>query len=490
MVRRALTVTVCLLLALPGAMPALAQSGEFAGSEALREAVTAQGLVRHLEALDAIADRHDETRVSGTPGYDASVAYVISRLRGAGYDVDKQRFAYDFFDVLSPPVLEQVNPKQVTYEEGVDFATMDYSGSGDVTAEVVAVDLTLPPTPETSSTSGCELEDFPTEVVGNIALIQRGTCLFGDKANNAEAAGAAGVIMFNEGNPTDPTRVELLLGTLEPPVAEVPVVGTTFSLGAVLANGVSSGPTGGTVHLQTHTIAERRPTYNVIAETPTGNARNVVMAGAHLDSVGDGPGINDNGSGIAGVLEVALQLARLDIDIRNKVRFAFWGAEESGLIGSTRYVENLSRTQLLNIDLYLNFDMIGSTNFVRFVYDGNGSAFGIRGPRGSAALERTFAAYFRDAGLPSSETPFDGRSDYQAFINAGIPAGGLFTGAEGKKTEEEEATYGGQAGVAYDSCYHEFCDQLGNVDRNVLHEMADAISHAVYRYSQETSSLN
>jgi Zn-dependent M28 family amino/carboxypeptidase len=170
--------------------------------------------------------------------------------------------------------------------------------------------------------------------------------------------------------------------------------------------------------------------------------------------------------------------------------FRAGGAEEAGLIGSTHYVGNLSWRQLRDIGLYLNLDMIGPSNFVRFVYCGNGSAFGIRGPRGSAAIERAFAAYFRQVGLPSSETPFDGGSDYQAFIDAGIPAGGLFTGAEGIKTEEEEEVYGGQAGVPYDACYHELCDQLGNVDRNVLHEMADAIAHVVYRYSQDTRSLN
>jgi Zn-dependent M28 family amino/carboxypeptidase len=490
MVRRPLTAAVCVLLTLALAMPALAQGGGFAGSRRLREAVTVSGLVRHLRALDAIGDRHDETRASGTSGYNASVRYVTGRLRAAGYDVRKQRFVFDFFDELSPPVLEQVSPKQVTYEEGVDFATMDYSGSGNVTAELVAVDLTLPPTNEPSSTSGCEDEDFPADVDGNIALIQRGTCLFRDKAVNAQEAGAIGVVIFNEGNPTDPTRIELLTGTLSPPALDVPVVGTTFALGEELANGATSGPTGVSVHLKTETISERRPTYNVIAETPEGNPRNVVMAGAHLDSVTDGPGINDNGSGVAGILEVALQMARLDIDPRNKVRFAFWGAEEAGLIGSTYYVDNLSRRQLRNIDLYLNFDMIGSPNYVRFVYDGNGSAFGIRGPRGSGAIERAFAAYFRHVSLASGETPFNGRSDYQAFIDAGIPAGGLFTGAEGIKTEEEEEIYGGRAGVPYDPCYHEFCDQLGNVDRSVLHQMADAIAHVVYRYSQDTSSLN
>ena len=208
------------------------------------------------------------------------------------------------------------------------------------------------------------------------------------------------------------------------------------------------------------------------------------MAGAHLDSVVAGPGINDNGSGTAGVLETALQMARLDIETEDKVRFAFWGAEENGLIGSTYYVENLSRSERRAIDLYLNFDMIGSPNFVRLIYDGDGSAFGIAGPEGSAGIEETFAAYFEHKGLATGETAFDGRSDYQAFIDRGIPAGGLFTGAEGIKTPEEEQIYGGEAGVAYDPCYHQACDVLSNVNRKVLHQMADAIAHTVLTFAE------
>ncbi len=157
------------------------------------------------------------------------------------------------------------------------------------------------------------------------------------------------------------------------------------------------------------------------------------MAGAHLDSVADGPGINDNGSGSAALLEIAMQMAELSIEPRNTVRFAWWGAEEAGLVGSQFYVDSLTKREVKNIELYLNFDMIGSPNYGRFVYDGDGDAFGIKGPTGSANIERTFEDYFASQGLASEPTAFDGRSDYDAFITAGIPAGGLFTGAEDAK---------------------------------------------------------
>jgi Zn-dependent M28 family amino/carboxypeptidase len=176
----------------------------------------------------------------------------------------------------------------------------------------------------------------------------------------------------------------------------------------------------------------------------------------------------------------------------NKVRFAWWGAEELGLVGSTRYVASLSDAQKDTIALNLNFDMVGSPNFVRFVYDGDNSAFppgpgGAQpGPPGSGAIEQVFAKYFADQGLASAPTPFNGRSDYGPFITAtspahpnGIPAGGLFTGVEGIKTAEEAAVYGGTAGVAYDPCYHQACDTFDNVSLTALDQMSDAEAHAI-----------
>jgi Zn-dependent M28 family amino/carboxypeptidase len=219
---------------------------------------------------------------------------------------------------------------------------------------------------------------------------------------------------------------------------------------------------GGPVEARLAVFAEvqRKTTENVIADTRAGRTDRVVVVGAHLDSVLEGPGINDNGSGSSVILEIALQMSELGIEPTNQVRFAFWGAEESGLIGSTHYVNSLSKRQQKDIALYLNFDMVASPNYVRFVYDGDGSGFGIKGPTGSGRIEDIFTEFFQSERLASEPTAFDGRSDYQAFINAGIPAGGLFTGAEGVKSATQAATYGGVAGAAYDPCYHQACDSL------------------------------
>ena len=227
------------------------------------------------------------------------------------------------------------------------------------------------------------------------------------------------------------------------------------------------------------------PTSNVIAETRDGDPDNVIVVGAHLDSVGVGPGINDNGSGSATILEIAEQLRK--VKPRNKIRFIWFGAEEHGLLGSEAYVDSLPQAERDKIAAMLNFDMVGSPNFVRFVYDGDLSdseppAGGA--PPASAEIEELFLDYFESQGLETEPTAFDGRSDYGPFIFAGIPAGGLFTGAEEIKTEEQAAIYGGTAGEPYDPCYHLGCDDIDNLDHTALDQMSDAAAHATITLAQ------
>ena len=351
---------------------------------------------------------------------------------------------------------------------------------------MTAVDVVIPPTPAPSSTSGCEASDFAGFPAGNVALVQRGTCTFRQKADNASAAGASAVVIFNEGQPG---RTDLIVGTLGSAGVTIPVVGLSFADGAAIVGQLGSGSV--TLHVVTSTESETRQTVNVLAETgKQSDPSNVVVVGAHLDSVLPGPGINDNGSGSATILEVARQITKFKTT--NRIRFAFWGAEELGLVGSTRYVASLSNAQKDAIALHLNFDMVGSPNFVRFVYDGDNSAFppgpgGAQpGPPGSGAIERVFTDYFASQNLASAPTPFNGRSDYGPFITTtspahpgGIPAGGLFTGAEGIKTAAEAGVYGGTAAVAYDHCYHQACDTYDNVSLTGLDQMSDAVAHAV-----------
>jgi Zn-dependent M28 family amino/carboxypeptidase len=220
----------------------------------------------------------------------------------------------------------------------------------------------------------------------------------------------------------------------------------------------------------------------------------VVMAGAHLDSVPEGPGINDNGSGVAAVLETAVQLGNSP-QVHNAVRFAFWGAEELGLIGSRNYVESLKLDDLKNIALYLNFDMLASPNPGYFTYDGDQSLPAeTRGqpvvPEGSAGIERTLVAYLKSAGKTAEDTSFDGRSDYEGFTLAGIPAGGLFSGAEAKKSADQAKLWGGTADEPFDPNYHQKTDTLDHIDRTSLGINGSGVAYALALYAQDLSGRN
>jgi Zn-dependent M28 family amino/carboxypeptidase len=405
----------------------------------LQECVTVEGVREHQAALQAIADANGGIREAGTPGYDASVDYVVDVMAAAGWEVELHVFPFTF---VPPATLQQTAPINANYETGA----FSGSGFGTFAGPVFPVDLALDP--PRASTSGCEPSDFDgLDFSGpnDIALIQRGTCFFSVKAVNAEAAGAEAVIIFNQGNTSN--RMGLIVANASqlpdgsPSNLTVPVVGASF------ANGVALSQAGSEAFVNVDP-PEQRPQANVIAELP-GKGDNVVMVGAHLDSVQAGPGIQDNGSGSAAMLEVAEQMAK--VKPRNTVRFAWWGAEESGLVGSTAYVNDLSQEEQDEIILYLNFDMIGSPNYVFHIYDGDDSD-GVGagpGPEGSAQIEKFFEGFYEERGEPFKGTDFSGRSDYGPFIAVGIPAGGLFTGAEVVKTAEEAEIWGGTAGDQY-----------------------------------------
>ena len=468
---RALLAGMALTLALAPA--AQADHDPMKTSKDLREDVKVAGIRAHLQALQNIATMNGGTRASGTAGYDASAAYVMRRLERAGYEPEQQEFTFKAFEELAAAALQRVSPNPRTFVDPDEFQTMDYSGSGDVTAAVTAVDVVLPPgAAANSNTSGCEAADFAGFPAGGVALMQRGTCPFAQKVENAQAAGAAAAIVFNEGQPG---RDDTLAGTLgEDTTATIPAVGTSFAIGNELA------APGTVVRVFTSTKITPVTTSNVIADLaprrPRG-AGKVVLVGAHLDSVPEGPGINDNGSGVGTILEIAEEMAK-DRPSRNPVRFAFWGAEEAGLVGATRYVAGLSDEEGARIGLNLNFDMLASPNFIRLVYDGDGSAFGLAGPSGSDDIEHVFEAYFAAKGLAADPTAFDGRSDYKPFIDVGIPAGGLFSGAENVKTPEQQARHGGVAGEPFDRCYHQACDTISNINYVGLSQLSQAATHA------------
>ena len=449
----------------------------------ITECVTLDAVRSHQAAWQAIADANGGTRVSGTPGYDQSVMYVVETLEAAGYDVEVQSFPFNAFINLGGSVLaRKTQPDPTFYEEDADFALLSQTDAGGAFARVTAVDLELGL--GNASTSGCEPEDFADFPSGHIALVQRGTCTFQAKAENAADAGAVGVIIFNQGN--EEGRFDLINATLGNEYqGGIPVVFTSYDLGREFSRIRNLK-----LRIRTDVFRGETTSENVIATLPGENADNIVAVGAHLDSVEEGPGIQDNGTGSAAILETAIQLAGTTPE--NTVRFFWWGAEESGLVGSTYYVGNLSEEEIEDIALYLNFDMVGSPNYFFGVYDGDDSdLFGAGpGPEGSQQIEQRFEAFYESRGLPYKGTDFSGRSDYGPFIEVGIPAGGLFTGAEEIKTEEEVEIWGGTAGIQYDPCYHEACDTFDNVDLFALDTNSDAIATVTLQYAQSTEEIN
>ena len=328
--------------------------------------------------------------------------------------------------------------------------------------------------------------DFAGFVPGRIALIQRGTCSFALKVSNAQAAGASAVILFNQGNTPERSVTLTNISAVPPPgsvtTITVPVVGTSFAAGESLAAPAT-----------TATVAVINvPQKNVIAELDGRNDDNVVMAGGHLDGVEAGPGINDNGSGSAALLETAIMIAKLKPE--NTLRFAWWGGEEAGLLGSQAYVDDLSAAERDRIALYMNYDMIGSPNYIFMVYDADKSTFDpgadVPIPAGSTAIEDVYESFYTLKEEPYDDTEFSGRSDYEAFIFAGIPSSGLFTGAEGIKTAEQQAIWGGTTGAQFDPCYHAACDTYANNNDHALDVNSDLVAFAALTFAYSTESVN
>ncbi len=439
---------------------------------ALKGKVTADAMMGHLDELQKIADAHGGNRALGTPGYDASVDYVVKALQDKGFDVQTPEF------VVRLPFAEE--PQLTVDGRAIAAKPLEYTigtAPQGVGGPLVAARVEDSP--------GCTASDYDgLSVQGAVVLVDRGECPFGVKQAVAAERGAVALVVANN------VDGEVVSGTVgDDTDVKIPVVSVTKAVGGELRD----SPGQATLRLAAGVRTER--TRNVIAQTTTGSTSDVVMVGAHLDSVPEGPGINDNGSGVAAVLETALQLG-VEPDVRNAVRFGFWGAEEQGLLGSRDYVESLDEEQLEDIALYLNFDMLGSPNPGYFTYDGdqsappNPEAGSPRVPEGSAGIERTLTRYLQDAGEPAEDTSFDGRSDYDGFTLAGIPAGGLFSGAEEEKMPEQAERWGGEAGQPFDPNYHKKDDDLAHIDRTAMEINGGGVAYVVGLYAQDQRGRN
>jgi Zn-dependent M28 family amino/carboxypeptidase len=452
----------------PGA--ATAAATEFAAM--LGKRVSADAMMAHLTELQEIADAHDGNRALGTSGYDASVDYVANALRDKGFDVQTPEFEVRL-PFADQPALRvggsTIAAKPLTFTIGTP--------PGGVSGPLVPA--------RAEDTPGCTASDYDgLPVAGAVVLVDRGHCPFGGKQAAAAERGAVALIVANNEDGDD------MGGTLgETTDVKIPVISVSKASGERLR----ANPANTTIKLNAGVRTER--SRNVVAQTKTGSTTDVVMVGAHLDSVAEGPGINDNGSGVAAVLETALQLGSSP-QVNNAVRFGFWAAEELGILGSNNYVESLNVDALKDIALYLNFDMIASPNPGYFTYDGDQSAPPKsdgevpRVPEGSAGIERALVAYLTGAGKEPQDTSFVGRSDYDSFTRAGIPAGGIFTGAEEKMSDEQAERWDGAAGEPFDPNYHKPGDTLDNIDRPALEINGAGVAYIVGIYAQDQGGRN
>ncbi len=458
----------------------------------LQECLTPDGISRHLIELQKISVQNGGRAAAG-PGHDKSAQYIKKMLEAAGYFVTTQNFKFQFWEETAAPEFQQISPVPTTYEEGPVYVTASYAGSGDITAKVQAVGAIIDGTPPVKPTAGgCAAADFANFTPGNIALIQRGGCDNRDKARNAIAAGAIGLIGFNWADVNVPN-------TLQEPFPNFPVFAYIRYSEAIDLYRKSLLPAGVTVRMKTETFTEERSTYNVIADGKFGQPNSVVMAGAHLDSVGNA-GINDNGTGSAAILEMAIMMK--NVKPLNRMRFAWWSAEEAGLVGSEYYASKLTSSELNKIKLYLNYDMIGSLNHIVEVYyvDTTDPAIPKRVKTVMDSVTNKFNAYFKSKSI-NVEPQTDmlegvsitrgGRSDHGGFVDRYIPVGGLFTGAEAIKTPEQFDLFGGLVGKPLDPCYHRGCDVWpSNVNLPLLKQMTDAVAaiELLYLYDKQLGS--
>jgi len=378
------------------------------------------GIAEHLRALRDAA-RAEGTRAAGSRGDRATSRYIAARLRAAGYRVSEPEFEVPLFRERSPARVSGLRRSQ--------FLTLTFSGSGRAAGRARRVGL------------GCVAGDYGSLGRGDVAVADRGVCTFSDRARLAQRAGAGALLVISD-------RGAPFSGSLGAPGLRIPVL--------AVAEG-AAGALHGRVRVRVDAVSARRATHNVVAEIGPEGAERVMMAGAHLDSVVPGPGMNDNGSGVAAVLEVAEQLASRPLGGGAALRVGFWGAEEIGLVGSRRYARGLSAAERRRIRAYVNLDMVGSPGERAAVYAGEGAD----GREIEAALR---------AGLPEGapEERLGGASDHASFAARGIPVGGIFTGL--------------------DRCYHRACDRIGNVDTKLAAQAARATADALVALARASTA--
>jgi hypothetical protein len=427
-------------------------------------AVTEEGLRARLSELVAATGDSAGYRSVGSEGYERAAAYVEGRLEAAGWSVTTPR-------VDAPAVVDDGSSSLRV--DGRTFGVDDLrplllSPAGDVTGPVVAVNGA--PGPARRAGLGCSAGDYGELPDRAVVLVPPGGCFRRDQLLAAQEAGAGAFVTYSPGAP-DGVVLRPTLASAE----GLGIPGAWVSGEAAAALAVAAADAGDArVVLTART--EVRPTRSVVGEL-RGSGDEVVVLGAHLDSVVDGPGANDDGSGVAALLEIVHALG--SSERRASVRVAFWAGEEVGLLGSSRYVGELPDAERESIVLYGNADMVASPNGFAGVYDEPGAAAG-----SVAAGDLLRDAVARAGGTP---VPVDlhGGSDHHPFTVAGVPTAGVFSGALERVTAEQAAASGATAGRPADACYHQACDDLDDVDVALARLLTAALADVAVRVADD-----
>jgi hypothetical protein len=470
-------------------------------------------LWNHMKNFQAIADNNLSpadgmpSRNSGEPGYKASVDYVAAKMTDAGYDVTIQPYTFTYYAYMARPTLSEVSPTPHDYALTDEWNSGQSTGTANNAALQPAGGIRIPPTSTPSSSSGCTMNDFSSFVAGRIALIQRGACNFGVKVQNAQAAGASGVIIFNEGNPN---RTAVFAGSLQdaggnPIIPTIPVAFTSFAIGQDLFNQYQQGAQP-RMSLSIQALVEPNALdYNVIAESKGGDKNHVVVVDAHLDAI-YGAGMLDNASGSATILDIAEKMK--NVNPRNKLRFIWFGGEELGLLGSKYYVKSLSSNDLSHIGYDLDADVTSTPNYIIGVLDPAApdffsrtvsATFPNRVYKASQVSRDQSIAYFDSVGL-NHELLSPNGTDAFSFNEVGIPASGLLTGQDCCKSQQEVNLFGGSVGnleghlSSFDGgCVDNpflWCDNLSNNDPAVLTFMSKAFANTVVRMAYDNNVMS
>ncbi|KAK9454608.1 hypothetical protein V1511DRAFT_502460 [Dipodascopsis uninucleata] len=449
----------------------------YVDTEVLQSMIKLEELEERAKHLFSLAERSipdygHPTRVIGSKGHEGTIEYIVSEMKSYGYDVHTQAFQ---------AVNGRINSFNLTITKPDSGLVFDTSSAETLSLSPSTKDKQLVTGQlKLVKNQGCFIEDYSDVSAGDIAFIIRGTCTFGQKSLLAGKVNASAALIYNSEHNDDG-----LHGTLgEPSDDAIASLGISYNQAAVIIEAMASSKiiASAIVDSDVGYITTR----NVIADTTLDVCDDesfVVMLGAHTDSVFEGPGINDDGSGTISLLTVAKALSEIKSKLKHCVRFGFWAAEEEGLLGSNFYAFNLTQEEKDKIALFMDYDMMASPNFAYQVYDANNFDH----PIGSQEIKDLYIDWYTSHNLSYTLEPFDGRSDYDGFVRVGIAAGGIATGAEKLKTQKEVEMFGGEVGVAYDKCYHQLCDDLSNPNYKSWIDSTQLIAHSVAIFADDLS---